>query len=321
MMRRCAFTLVEVLVVIAITTVVIALLLPAIQLAREAARRSTCQNNLKQIGIALVQYEHSSRAFPIGARSQGGFGPSWWVRVLPYCEEKDLYDRFDKKSANNGSVVLNTNNGKLGDGVTISWMLCPSSPLPPLLKVGSYNHTMPHYVGIAGATNEDGFPETRVNTCCISGATNGLLSAGGMLIPNAAVSLRQVLDGTSKTMIVGEASDFAIDSTGHTRRLDGGNPNGWITGTVSNGTPPNYAATPLPCWNITTIRYSPGTRTFSLPGVSEKNGPNNPLVSAHAGGVQGLMLDGSVTFVAEDIDMRILKCLATRDDGQIIEQY
>jgi hypothetical protein len=127
---------------------------------------------------------------------------------------------------------------------------------------------MPHYVGIAGVTNDDGFPESRVSSCCVP--ATGHVSAGGMLIPIAAISIRRVLDGTSKTIIVGETSNFAIDSMGKTRHLDGGYPNGWMTGTTASGTPPNYNSSfSPPCWNITTIRYSVGTRTYPSAGVLE----------------------------------------------------
>jgi len=314
---RSGLTLIELIVVIAIIAGLVALLLPAIQSAREAARRSTCQNNLKQIGTAILSYENSSRAFPIGARSHGTFGPSWWVGILPFIEEQDLFDRLDKKSSGNGLLLLNATNGKIADRLILPWMLCPSSNIPQQTKVGSYSITMPHYVGIAGAVNDSTFAESRINTCC--SATSGQISGGGMLVPNAAITPRQVLDGTSKTLFVGESSDFAMDTSQKARRLDGGYPNGWVTGTSAKGTPPNYnnSVSPAPgVWNITTIRYQPGTRTFPLAGVSENGGPNNPLVSPHSG-ANVLMVDGSVNLLPDEIDLRILKCLSTRDDGSV----
>jgi len=316
MNRRSGITLVELMVVLAIVALLIALLLPAIQAARESARRGTCQNNLKQIGTALLNYENRSRTLPIGARNHGTFGPSWWVGILPFVEEQDLYDRLDKKSSGNGMLLLNATNGKLVDGLILQWMLCPSSNLPPQAKVGSYSVTMPHYVGIAGATSEGGFTESRTNSCCSS--SGGQISAGGMLVPNAAIALRQVLDGISKTLIVGESSDFAVDASHTSRHLDGGFPNGWVMGTSGKGTPPNYSpsVTPAPAaWNITTIKYPPGTRILPLPGVSESNGPNEPLISPHPTGVNAMTVDGSVNFVLDEIDLGTLKSLSTRDDG------
>ena len=100
------FTLIELLVTIAIIAILIALLLPAVQQAREAARRTQCKNNLKQIGLALHNYHDVHRTFPIGARWQRGVGPSWMVGLLPFIEQQNLYDRFDMDAPNNGLPVL-----------------------------------------------------------------------------------------------------------------------------------------------------------------------------------------------------------------------
>src|SRR5437764_2446016 len=151
-MRKRAFTLVELLVVIAIIGVLVALLLPAVQAAREAARRMQCSNHLKQIGLALQNYHDVFQALPFGARAryvmtsntlpsnlQQMSGPSWYVGILPFCEQKPLSDQIEQISLGTalnllsttkaigtsvGSVMYAANNQK------IQWMLCPSSPLP-----------------------------------------------------------------------------------------------------------------------------------------------------------------------------------------------
>ena len=317
---KSGFSLVELLVVILLMGMLAGLLLPAIQAAREASRKTSCANNLKQIGVALQNHVDQNGNFPIGARSQVTFGISWWVPILPHLEETAVFERFDLKGAHNGSAILNPTNGQLVNGLLISVMACPSSLIPTLGPAGSYKITMPSYVGISGSTDDAGFPEKRINTCCLP-ENKGEISAGGVLIPNRAVRLAEISDGLSNTLIVGECSDYAFGALGNTFRIDGGFPNGWITGTTAIGTPPNYhwSSFAPPSWNVTTIRYPINTRNYNQPGIDDDRGANNPLVSAHPGGVYGLFGDGSVRFLADETDLLALKQLATRDDGLVAE--
>ena len=182
---------------------------------------------------------------------------------------------------------------------------------------------MPSYVGIAGSTNDSGFPETRVNACCQ--ANLGQISGGGVLIPNAAVAMRDITDGTSTTICVGEVSGFLYDAAMAPKIASGGNPNGWMMGTSGGGIPPNFinGANNVPCWNITTIKYAPGTRDYTLPGISNASGwnANYPLISAHTDAVHVLLADGSVRMISDEVDMPTLRQLATRDDGQVVGEY
>ncbi len=340
--KPAGFTLVELLVVIAIIGVLIALLLPAVQAAREAARRMSCSNNLKQIGLALHNYHDTYVCFPLGVRHAQRnavgttTGLSWWVGVLPYLEQSSLYDKLDQVSPNCGLVLSNATNGNAASGIAIDAMLCPSSPLDETIMVGQFELTRPSYVGIAGATDGAGdpmsgaaFPENRVSPCCLGGPMlTGQISAGGLLIPNRNVRMRDVTDGTSNVMIVSEISDYAEDSNGSRVEIDKGRPNGWLAGTAAGGTPSSYHSTPVPppSWNITTIRYPVGTRTVRqgtttwLAGVYVNNGANHPLISAHPGGVLSLYVDGSVSFFSETMELATLKRLATRDDRQVVDR-
>jgi prepilin-type N-terminal cleavage/methylation domain-containing protein len=323
---KTGFTLVELLVAIAIIGVLIALLLPAVQAAREAARRSTCENNLKQIGLSLLNYESARKRLPIGSKYTQGFGTSWWPEILPNIEELSLYQQLDLTLANAGSPILAMSNGRAANGVVVSAMRCPTSPIQPLIQIGSFQICLPSYVGIAGATNEDGTSSSQMNICC-SPAMDGQISSSGVLIPNQFVRLMQVSDGASKTLCVAEESDFAIDASARPRNVDAGYPmGGFLIGTNSVGTPPNYvnglktSSPPACAWNITTVRYALNSRQFEQPGIMDNpRGPNNPLNSAHPGGVFGLMLDGSVHFLNDQFDVKALRQLAVRDDGGHVE--
>ncbi len=321
-----AFTLIELLVSISIIALLIALLLPAVMQAREAARRTQCRNNLKQIGLALHNYHDAHYSFPIGARSQNGFGLSFWPGLLPALDQGNLYQQFDHDSIQNGFPFFSwVKNGPLLDGVIIQAMRCPSSPLEETHPMGIYMHMQPSYVGISGASNEDGFPAKRISFCCSPiSPPDGILSADGILIPNANIKLRDISDGTSNMIVVGEASNFILDDNRDKQHVGGAYPMSWITGTFGKDTPPNYEPTnlafPPPCYNITTIRYSPNSN-YDQPGIRNNHGPNNPLASAHEGGVMVLLADGSARFVSENINLTTLKRLAVRDDGYPVGEF
>jgi prepilin-type N-terminal cleavage/methylation domain-containing protein len=324
---RSGFTLVELLVVIAIIGVLVALLLSAVQAAREAGRRAQCMNNLKQAGLALHNFHDTFKKLPVGSErstggASGGIGLSYWVPILPQLEQGNLFNSLDRTSANCGWTVQAPANGVLLNDVLISILRCPSSPVPThkadLMK---RNILLPSYTGIAGAIPDAAFAETRVNTCC-SPANKGQVAAGGMLIPNKALNFSAASDGLSNVLIVAEISNFAIDTSGNKKQIDTGYANGFICGTSGLSTPPTYvgpsAASTPPTYNLTTIRYAPNTVAYNIDGVFDNSGPNNPLASAHPGGVMALRGDGSVQFMANTIDLTMLKRLATRDDGGVI---
>jgi len=340
-LRRRGFTLIELLVVIAIIAILVALLLPAVQQAREAARRSSCKNNLKQIGLALHNYHETHNTLPMGNSSFSGWGLSWMPALLPYVEESALFDSFDFDTlgTNYGYIEQCDNLGEAGKKL-IPTFLCPSSPLPKRVTAACANSMAASYVGISGAADDANFPAGKAkvignnhNSCCNVGtqpnAGNGIKSTGGMLVgPDGggnsgeirateggrARSFHQAVDGTSNVMVVGECSDFAFNSAGAPQRVDGSFPHGWMMGTHSDADRNRE-------FNLTTIRYAPNTRTYNLPGVHQNHGANNPLMSAHAGGVQCLMLDGHVSFISENIDLLTLKRLATRDDREVVGEY
>jgi prepilin-type N-terminal cleavage/methylation domain-containing protein len=321
--NRNAFSLIELLVVMVIIGVIIALLLPAILAARESSRRAVCQSNLRQLGLALQAFESGQKHLPIGARSSYGVGPSWMADLLPHLNETPLYQQLSLSIANAGMVSLAAQNGIVADGVVLSVLRCPSSPLSTTYEVQpqKYKMCLPSYVGIAGTINDQDFLESRTSKCCAP-LLDGQLSAGGILVPNRSISLSLVKRGTSHVLCIGEQSSYSIDTMGRQRDISGGYGQGWLAGTSGDRVPPNFynsvvnSTTNIPfVWNLTTIRYAPNTQTYELPGVKDSHGPNNPLMSAHRGGVFGLQLDASVHFISEQIDLLTLRREATRDNG------
>jgi type II secretory pathway pseudopilin PulG len=320
METRRAATLIELMAVMSIIGTLTTLLLPAIQGARETSRANTCRNNLRQVGIALLNFESAHHHFPMGAKAR--FDPklsptvmydfSWWVDTIPLMEQKTVVDQLDRTGVSVGWVALNARNGEAADGFAPDIWFCPSSLVTRFAGVGKYKIAAPSYTGISGATDYDGFRESRVNKCCLS---DGEISGGGVLIPNAVIRTQQITDGLSKTLIVGEQSDFGYNDTGQPYTLGGGFGKGWLAGAQGLGTPPKYLNPNAPAHNLTTIRYALNDHRYSQPGIYYDLGSNNPLVSPHHGFVHLLYCDGSVHAGADSMSIESLKRLATRDDG------
>ncbi|MDB4637369.1 DUF1559 domain-containing protein [Planctomycetaceae bacterium] len=318
-LRQRGFTLIELLVVIAIIAVLVALLLPAVQQAREAARRSACKNNLKQIGLALHNYHDTYNSLPLGVRNDQGnrWGMSWFVGILPYVDQAPLYNQLNPSAAHSGYI----GNGAVANRKTISVLACPSSPMDPINKDTGRGWTQrPHYIGISGATNGDGFTnptnsnQFNTNNCC-SATPQGIRSVNGVLVPSKGLTFATIQDGTSNTIAVGECSAFFYDAAGNSPRAVNSN-HGWMMGTNSGSQRPGNRT-----FNLTTIRYAPNTTNDSLPGTGNNDGENNGIYSAHTGGVQILLADGSVRFLSENISMLTLRRLATRNDGQPVGAF
>jgi len=324
---RYGFTLVELLVVIAIIGILVALLLPAVQAAREAGRRMSCQNNLKQLGLALHNYHDTNKKLPYGVRWHNGWGPSFYVGTLPFVEQTTTFNKYDHTSNSNAWSHDNANNRALVNNLILAYMLCPSSPLDSTSDSGGgCNQVMPHYAGIAGAMAGNGFNEARVATaasCCGGSNSNGQTPSGGLLIGGKPLTLASAVDGTSNVMILGESSDWGYDpSAGMVRKhIDNGYPHGWMMGGGSNCVAGETCGSYERTFNLTTINYPIGTNTWGLPGIGDNKGPNNPLLSAHPGGCNGTLADGSVRYFSKTIDMLTLRRLATRDDQGVLADF
>lgn len=257
-MGRRAFTLVELLVTIAIIGVLVGLLLPAVQAAREATRRAECQNRLKQIGLALQSYHNSHEAFPIGCTEWRPWGNTtkrqlaWSAYLLPQLEQRALFDQLDlgKPFDDPANAAAST---------TLVGYLCPSNAeYQP-----SENFGRSDFGGIYGER--------------ITGPNN---PAKGVMLLDRATSISEITDGTSQTLIVAE---------------DSSSPDGqWINGR-----------------NLF-------DQAFAINAAPEFE---NDIRSEHPGGANGLAVDGSVHFLSESTDERILAAWCTRAGGEVAEGW
>jgi prepilin-type N-terminal cleavage/methylation domain-containing protein/prepilin-type processing-associated H-X9-DG protein len=321
------FTLVELLVVIAIIGILVALLLPAIQAARESARRSQCINNLKQVGIALHNYHDTRKHLPIGAYSccHG----TWVPAVLPFLEEQQLADiyqilpdseasfnddyRYDKGTAD----VPNHNPPMRNIEVTttrIATLTCPSdSPqvtIPTSHTKGGL--TLHNYVANFGNTNHSGGKIGVVNPVYYLGSPFVGQDDSSNVNHNLYTKFGKITDGLSKTMMVSETVQ-GQGGDGDKTDLRGLIWWGWAAGFESYGTTPNGSDGDKMQQDYDCISMDPN------PPCEVARGPlfYNNARSRHKGGVNVVMCDASVQFVVDDVDLTIWRAASTTKGDEV----
>lgn len=350
--RRCAFTLVELLVVIAIIGVLVALLLPAVQAAREAGRRAQCVNNLKQQGLALQNYSSQKGAFPVGTRMVGGlrgFNASANALILPFCElasVKSLYNLNDEWEQQPATVLA----------TAVPFFKCPSSGAPnpledPLLATvgkGATTFGVSEYAYCLGYT--DAF-------CVDNNLRPGAVAASqqGMFNLNWGASFRQITDGTSNTIAMGDASGdprwkvcHGVQCTEASLSPAPGGGEvptaaiGWALCEPNNTTylPRLGARASMYGASVEPMNKSPVTDSFisetqylteaigmvNTPGTvcraSFDGGGHSAsnYRSDHPGGCNFLFADGSVRFLVEGIDMTPYRAMTTIAGDEVVSQ-
>jgi prepilin-type N-terminal cleavage/methylation domain-containing protein/prepilin-type processing-associated H-X9-DG protein len=298
MKKKSGFTLVELLVVIAIIGILVGLLLPAVQAAREAARRMQCSNNLKQLGLALLNYESTYQRFPIGFRDTTATGNllydggwSWAAASLPFIEQSALYNSIDLRFHPYGTGGDAAGKNKAAVAQVLPGFRCPSdlSPLTVGNNGGNANGTtaiaVSSYCGVLGAF--DG------QWCQVSGTANlrGVRNHG-LLVVNDSRRISAVTDGTSNALAIGEVSWRPIvGGEGSERQFVLGN----IT---TNGGPLCTNSGPA---NNGSHLHLRATR-HKLNGPQATGEKQKAFHSYHTGGAQFVFVDGSVHFISESIE-------------------
>ncbi|HIF00922.1 MAG TPA: DUF1559 domain-containing protein [Fuerstia sp.] len=337
MRKRRGFTLIELLVVIAIIAILIALLLPAVQQAREAARRTQCKNNLKQLGLALHNYHDVYGQFaPTVFNTIGAVGPTWstssrgsyLVRLLPYLDQAPMFQALDFSLVGAPWGPLNfegqvDGNGKLYRDYVLPAFICPTDP--SIAKDGHGAKT--NYALSMGNQRMSPWTDNPWGTCLDypgndlgngpagHGNTAASHSISGFVSRlNWACKMRDLTDGSSNTIAGGEIRPQCGD---HTR-------NGWFHFNslwVATTAPVNY---PISCvredsdWNKSLADAKPGRgpcnhwRNWST---------SQGFKSRHTGGAQFILADGSVHFISENIDYMLYQRLGDRRDGETIGEW
>ncbi len=295
------FTLIELLVVIAIIAILIALLLPAVQQAREAARRTQCKNNLKQIGLALHNYHDVARMFPSGwiavdenrrpSAHEGTSGVGWATMILPQMEQANIYQLFDPK------LPLTDPINALFLSNQIAAYKCPSDPQPETFLLseeggGGVIAVLPiaNYVGSFGTEELDGCENAPGNLPVMA---DGTCRGDGIFYHNSSVRLSHITDGTTNTIMVGERKTVPS--------LD------WYTSWPG--------------------MIAEGEEAFQRVCASADHPPNDPnthfddFSSQHVGGAQFCLGDGSVRFISENIDRGVYQSLATIQGGEVVGEF
>lgn len=315
--RHRGFTLIELLVVIAIIAILIALLLPAVQQAREAARRSTCKNNLKQYGLALHNYHDVYKRFPGGGQNWGRPNIGWQVRVLPYMDQAEIFKKLDMNRASAFDTTITIAGGnKLARQINVPYSLCPSDSDQASRDA---NWAQSNYTGSLGsqrtpsangACNIFMTPGTHyhnpLGAADHGNNANGLNVSGafGRLWPGAPIS--NFTDGLSNTIMVGEIIPWCNDHTA-----------GWWH---YNGMGNAHASTAVPINTMTTCRANPNPE---YPACTNMNNWNLSwgFRSRHVGGAQFLLGDGTVRNLNESMDYETYQRLGGRADGNEIGAF
>jgi prepilin-type N-terminal cleavage/methylation domain-containing protein len=327
------FTLIELLVVIAIIAILVALLLPAVQQAREAARRTQCKNNLKQLGIALHNYHDVFGQFPPTVFMTTG--PLQWldgsrgshlVRLLPYVEQANIFQALNFSLlapwGTDGAPPANFNfewqresypNGRRIKDIAIPTYMCPSDPSPKqtgwsartnyVMSMGnqqmdSYRGCTPYVPHIMNTNSFWGHGNTE-NPAWISGIISRF---------NWAASLQQITDGTSNVIAAGEIRPNCGDHTN----------NGWFhmnSCWVATTAPINF---PINCYNEARVQTPANPAGCNEP---DNWTTSQGFKSMHTGGAQFVLCDGSVRFISQNIDYRTYQRLGDRRDGEVVGEF
>lgn len=308
--HRSAFTLVELLVVIAIIGILVSLLLPAVQSAREAARRMQCSNNLKQIGIALHNYHDTFKHFPpgnivrINGQTLSGDGWTWHARILPFLEQGPLYDRFSNITGTDIDQWDDPRQLLAARDTRLTVFQCPSHPNPAPTNAAKNGVQLSTYNGVCGNTtfNNDQQDEP----------TDVGYRGNGIFYLNSNTTIADVVDGTTNTLIVAEVQD---ELRGAPNRMPGSDRR-YNFSRGGDGNPPTDCSE----YMVGMEADDPiNANTRDAAGLFNDDGEY--AGSYHPGGAQFTLTDGSVRFISQTINMTTYRGLSTRANGEVIGDF
>jgi len=305
--RRAGFTLIELLVVIAIIAVLIALLLPAVQQAREAARRSQCKNNMKQLGLALHNYHDTFGRLPPGT-IVGTQWPYLIHFILPNLDQSAMYNQLATNWSRPAPYV-DQSQWPTTVRVPITSLLCPSDGQGGLLKrvdSGTVDLPLSNYMGFFPGLNDG---ETAADGTSVTKSAFGL---------NRGASIRDITDGTSNTMLMAEyLTGTTVDWRGWFYTSRAGSQFLHATNGPNSKVPDNLLAYHAGCSTASNLPQQ------NLPCIADGSTPNNFSTSRsrHVGGCHALMGDGAVRFVSENINGTTWRNLAWIADGNVIGDF
>jgi prepilin-type N-terminal cleavage/methylation domain-containing protein len=322
------FTLIELLVVIAIIAILIALLLPAVQQAREAARRTQCRNNMKQIGLAIHNYHDNHRVFPY---AWGSVQETWSALILPYIDQAPLYNTlvWQPTPTNNWGSITSTSPtwpNKVACGVAMPALRCPSLPLPqsfsdsgiPDRKPASYRVVSGSLIASDdNSTRPAPFNTTAYTSLEFSPARHP--GVNGIMVGAGSTSMKDITDGSTNTLMAGESytdPQYVKDNQG----MDYWNffiPQIWDTNTNR-------------CWsagNGSGTEHSEAAGSTLVPMNSRLNPAMHGVLmeisfgSYHVGGAFFALGDGSVRFLSENIDLTLYQGLGSRNGSEVVGDF
>jgi prepilin-type N-terminal cleavage/methylation domain-containing protein/prepilin-type processing-associated H-X9-DG protein len=311
---RRAWTLVELLAVIAIVGVLVALLLPAVQSARESARRAQCSNNLKQIGLSLHHYHDALKTLPSsviwGYTTHGPMGPTWVALVLPYLEDTSLRKMVDKNHGFGGAAGNNIPVMKR----RLAPMLCPSDLEQPNVNPMVHTPEGVYAKGNYGANTGIGAMQPGADPLCRACA---IPRKPGLFMNNSGTRFKRIRDGLTHTVAIAELLQGPAAASGSGA--------GW-QGTLHYWEGPMYQHDRTPNTIIADEyrnNWCGPPRTYApCIGVYRTHNDARLILSSrsrHAGGVQTVFADGSVHFVTDTISEAVWQSLGQPDDGQMID--
>ncbi|MBN2296101.1 MAG: DUF1559 domain-containing protein [Pirellulales bacterium] len=308
MKRQKGFTLVELLVVIAIIGILIALLLPAVQAAREAARRINCTNNLKQIGISLHIHHDSVRRLPPGWISNSGVngttGWGWGAYILPHMEQAAFAEDTLKQH-----LPINDANNEVARKADFPGFRCPSDNGKDTSSIAGMTLGTSNYVGVHGGYPSGNTYPSGTTLMSLLAASNPI-KGNGTFYHNSRVCFRDMIDGTSNTLVVGERAARTVPTT-----PAGQNPQSYYSSWVGNVRGGGASDTYGPARCVGAAITSPNSED-EIP-YDYQQGFGSP----HPGGAQFLIGDGAVRMVNNEVDQLIYRQICTANGGEQVSHY